>query len=286
MTRVDLEGTKIGLETSSILSLIEVAPGTLPLQNKIVNAASNGHVFVTDKESIEEALQQINKSYENAGAAIRKGKNRILERENITKEQLKVIFIKALAENKWGREAVLRWGDCLLQMDKDAEDFWKSLEKAIDDKHGKYLKILKAGSDEISIDSSGILPYWVSPNHKEDLLIKIKVINNKTSFQEFSEKLLYVLGGSWVKSKRDIVVEHNHNETKIKHNDIMDFYHVVSLFDVGVREIWTCDEDFIKCTKKLLESRPNRFHDIAEKVKIEVAKTPRKRDGSLNLSGS
>ena len=88
---------KIGLETSSIMPLLETTPRTLPLQRHIKETIDRYDVveFYTDLYSIKEATQQINTSFNNAIRSVEKAKI-VAERLNINDVQtLSIIFVKS-----------------------------------------------------------------------------------------------------------------------------------------------------------------------------------------------
>lgn len=250
----------IGLETSSLLPLIEITPRTLPLQLQLFDALDKGYEFVTDRYSVIEAQDQIKISYENAKTSLKKAKE-ISERDNIKDRiHLQIVFIKTLAENWYGREETLRWSDCLLNVDENTVNFWVSLENSLYKKREFYSQSLRDDVNELLIDSSTIMSYWVSPIHKKGPSIKIKVINNRISLQDFFNQLQPIVNTVY--------------KEKITINDIIDFYHLFSShYDRGVKEVWSCNQKFVKRHEKYLKNlSSNKFSEVFRNVKIKRIK--------------
>ncbi len=157
---IEKETKTIGLETSSLMPLIEITPRTLPLQINLSDALKKGYKFITDRYSVIEAQDQIKTSYENAKNSLIKAKE-ISERDSIKScKHCEVVFVKSLAENWYGREETLRWSDCLWDINENTDDFWGSLENSLNEKRGVYFQTLKDDADEILIESSRIMSYW------------------------------------------------------------------------------------------------------------------------------
>lgn len=254
-----LENKIIGLETSSIMPLLEITPQTLPLQNNLAEALKEGYKLVTDKESVIEAKEQIRKSYEHAKKLILKASKVSREQGFGDRKQLEILFIKMLTEPyRYGREEALRWSDCLLNVNKKSEDFWRSLKRALKNKRETYFNILKPDANEISIKSSRILPYWASPKYRKDLLVKIAVIGNTISFQRFQEELTPIV--KQFQGKR------------VSANDLKDFYHLISLYRDGRgNEILACDKDFVKKFERNADLLPRKFR-VFNNVEIKRIK--------------
>lgn len=257
---IEKEADVIGLETSSIMPLVEITPRTLPLQLHLLDAFRKGYKFVTDRYSVVEAQDQVKTSYENAKSSLMKAKE-ISGRDDITERRhLEITFIKALAENWYGRAETLRWSDCLLSIREDIEDFWSSLENSINKKREIYFQTLKNDVSEILIESSRIMSYWVSPSHSKDLSVKIKIIGNNSSLQDFFNELQPIVNNVY--------------KEKITINDVIDFYHLFSLYyDGGVKEIWSCNQNFVKKHEKYLKNlNSNKFSEVFRNVKIKRIK--------------
>jgi len=237
---------KIGIESSSIMPLIETTPRTLPLQENIKEVTNEHDVeFYTDLYSVKEAIQQINTSFTNAIQSIKKAKI-VAERQSINDaELLSIIFVKSLSENWYGREETLRWSDVVINNDiqksQNYEEFFKILKQLLDNKKEKYASMLKIKKDYLNIDSEGIQSYWITPQFITDLRIKIKVIPNKFSIEYFFQKLQSVINNAYM--------------GKLKVNDVVDIYHIHSLYhDACVPEVWSCNQQFVKRHKKYLKS--------------------------------
>src|SRR3989304_5828519 len=253
---IEKEAKTIGLETSSLMPLIEITPRTLPLQINLSDALKKGYKFITDRYSVIEAQDQIKTSYENAKNSLIKAKE-ISERDSIKGcKHCEVVFVKALAENWYGREETLRWSDCLLNINENTDDFWGSLENSLDEKRGVYFQTLKDDADEILIESSRIMSYWVRPAHGRELSIKIKIVNNKYSLQDFFSELQPIINTVY--------------REKVTINDVIDFYHLFSLYhDAGVAEVWSCNQNFVKRHEKYLENlNSNKFSEVFKNVRI------------------
>lgn len=165
----------IGLETSSIMPLLEITTRTLPFQQHIKKIVDRYDVeFYTDLYSVEEATQQINTSFNNAVRSIGKAKI-VAERLNIKDVQtLSIIFIKSLSENWYGREETLRWSDVVInnkfQKIQNSKEFFETLNQRIENKKQKYLAMLKIKKQRLDIianiyNPTGLLLYllktWV-----------------------------------------------------------------------------------------------------------------------------
>jgi hypothetical protein len=235
----------IGLETSSIMPLIEITPRTLPLQKKIKEFMEKYEVkFYTDLHSVKEATQQINTSFNNAIKSVEKALV-VAERLNINDPQyLTVIFIKCLSENWYGREETLRWSDVVindkLQQIQNYKEFFKTLKREIENKRQKYLSMLNVENKLLNIDCKNIQSYWITPSFIKDLHIKIKVITNKISIENFFQKIQSVMNTTYMGT--------------LKINDVVDIYHLYSLYnDSNIKEVWSCNQQFVKRHKKYLQ---------------------------------
>jgi len=257
---IEKEAKIIGLETSSLMPLMEITPRTLPLQNHLFDALDKGYKFVIDRYSVIEAQDQIKTSFENAKSSIIKAKE-VSERGNIkSRRQLEITFIKALAENWYGRAETLRWSDCLLNIGENIDDFWSSLENSLNKKRDIYFQTLKNDVNEILIESSRIMSYWVRPTHRKDLSLKITVLDNRYSLENFFNELQPIVNTVY--------------REKITINDVIDFYHLFSLYyDGGVKEVWSCNQNFVKRHEKYLKNlNSNKFSDVFRRVKIKRIK--------------
>jgi len=174
---------KIGLETSSIMPLLELTPRTFPLQREIKKAMRKNVKFVTDKYSVIEAKQQIIKSYESALRSLDKAKDIANRRRIQNKAELAIIFIKTLAENWYGREETLRWSDTTLGVSANGDEFFVELRDKIDKRKEDYLRILREDSDTLSIDASQMKSYWVSPEFEENLRIRSENNRKQNEFK-------------------------------------------------------------------------------------------------------
>jgi hypothetical protein len=247
----------IGLETSSIMPLAELTPRTRPLQDAISEVGDV--MFVTDRNSLEEAEEQIKKSYENALLSVDKTES-VIKREEITDaERVKLIFVKALAETYWGgREETLRWADAVLIREKvrGATEFIKILKTNLDAKFASYLNVFHAGPDKVWFRSSEIKAYWATPELRSDLDVQVRVIPNSKKHGELYELLQPLINSYY--------------EENITMNDIKDLYHLYSLYyGADVREVWSCNQRFVKIHAKYLSGIPNKeFSDMFKNTKI------------------
>ena len=250
---------KIGLETSSIIPLLELTPRTFPLQCEIKKAMRENVKFVTDKYSVIEAKQQIIKSYESALRSLDKTKD-IADRRRIqNKAELAIIFIKTLAENWYGREETLRWSDITLGVSANGDEFFVELRDKIDKRKEDYLRILREDSDTLSINASQMKSYWVSPEFEENLRVEVRIIENKMSLKEFFDMLQPTINKLY--------------REKITINDIVDLYHLFSLhYDGGIREIWSCNQQFVKKHEKYLKNLDNELGVLFKHTRIKRIK--------------
>jgi hypothetical protein len=239
------------------MPLVELTPRTRPLQDAIAEAGKV--IFVTDRNSVEEAVKQIKKSYENALASLDKTKT-VIKRERIKEPQrANLLFIKALAETFWGgREETLRWADVVLGPEKGrgVGDLTNNLKKNLDEKYEAYLRVLNPESDTVEIRASEIKPYWATPESRSGLDVAVRVEPNSKKQGELYELLQPLINSYY--------------EENIKMNDIEDLYHLYSLYyDAGVTEVWSCNQNFVRIHAKYLQDVPHKeFSDVFKKVKI------------------
>ncbi|MFH1476413.1 MAG: hypothetical protein ABIH24_02820 [Verrucomicrobiota bacterium] len=244
---------KIGLETSSIMPLLETTTRTLPLQQYVKKTTDRYNVeFITDSYSVTEATQQIIKSFDNAAGSIKKAKV-VAERLNIKDMQtLTILFVKSLSENWYGREETLRWSDVVINEKfkemQNSEGFFQLLNQQIENKKQNYLAMLQIKNKHLNINCKHIQSYWITPVFIKDLDLKIKVIPNGLSLEDFFGKL-------------QSAINFAHKET-FKINDIVDIYHLYSIYnDANVKEIWSCNQLFVKRHEKYLKT-VEEFKDL------------------------
>jgi len=250
---------QIGLETSSLMPLLEITPRTLPLQKNIADGVNNGYEFFLDRYSIIEAREQILTSYKNALKSLSLAKNLTI-RDNIKSiRQIVIVFIKTLAENWYGREETLRWSDVICDIERD-DNFFDEISEALNKKKDYYLNLLKEDNQKIFIRSSDIKSYWVSPSHIKELAFEIIIIKNRISVQEFFEKLQPIINSVY--------------KEKISLNDMIDFYHLYSLYyDGNINEIWSCNQNFVKRHERYLNNLDsNEFSEVFRLAKIRRIK--------------
>jgi hypothetical protein len=243
----------IGLETSSIMPLLETTTRTLPLQQHIKETINRYDVeFYTDLYSVKEATQQINTSFNNAVRSIGKAKI-VAERLNIKDMQtLSIIFVKSLSENWYGREETLRWSDAVIndkfQEIQNSEEFFKILNQQIENKKQKYLSMLKIKNQHLDINCEYIQSYWITPLFTKDLSLKIKTIPNNLSLEDFFKKLQSTVNAAYMGT--------------LKINDVVDIYHLYSLYNDGnIKEVWSCNQQFVKRHEKYLKT-VEEFKDL------------------------
>lgn len=256
----------IGLETSSIMPLLEISPRTLPLQQYIKEIIDRYDVeFYTDLYSVEEATQQINTSFNNAVRSIEKAKL-VANRLNIEDRQtLSIIFIKSLAENWYGREETLRWSDIIIndkfQKIQNSKEFFEALNQELENKKEKYLSLLKVENRYMEINCESIQSYWITPLFIKNVNIRIKVIPNKLSLEEFFKKLQSTVNAAYMGT--------------LKVNDVVDIYHLYSLYNNGnIREVWSCNQQFVKRHEKYLKT-VEEFKDLFDNRIIMIKRITR-----------
>lgn len=252
----------IGLETLSLMPLIELTPRTFPLQNSLSVAVENNTKFAIDRYSVTEARNQIQTSFDNALRSLAIAQQTI-ERDNISDiSQMQMIFIKALAENWYGREETLRWCDALLKIKESNEQktFLNALKDAITKKKEAYYEILRDNVSEITINADNMMSYWISPKCQKNFSISINIINNKELLQNFFAELQPILISVY--------------KEKVTMNDVIDFYHLYSLyFDGNIKEVWSCNQNFVKKHEKYLKAlNSDKFSRIFSEVKIRRIK--------------
>lgn len=252
---------KIGLETSSIMPLIEITPRTLPLQKRIKEIIKVHEVkFYTDLHSVKEATQQVNTSFDNAIKSVEKARV-VAEELNINDPlRLTIMFIKSLSENWYGREETLRWSDVIIddevQRVQHREEFFKTLNQRLEGKKEKYSSMLKIENNYLNIDCRDIQSYWITPQFINDLQIKIKVVPNRLSLEDFFQRLQSVINATYM--------------GKLKINDVIDIYHLYSLYyEAEIPEVWSCNQQFVKRHKKYLES-VDEFKDLFDSSIVTI----------------
>lgn len=259
---------KIGLESSSIMPLIEITPRTKPLQiniKKAINESNNKVEFFTDRYSLTEVRQQINKSFNNAIRSIEKSKilAEKIDLNNINR--LMICVVKCLSEDyNYGRHETLRWSDVLysgkISKYYNRNEFYETLNCEINKKKQKYLSLLPESQKTIYIDCKNIQPYWETPEYERDIKIKINIVNNEKSLEKFLEKFSKIM----LKELNDAYMK------KFKMNDVIDIYHLYSLFyDGGIKEIWSCNQKFVKEHEKYLKDI-NDFKSLFDKKVVTI----------------
>lgn len=239
----------IGLETSSIMPLLETTTRTLPLQREIKKALEDGAKFKTDRYSITESKQQILTSYENALRSFERAKQLAEKRGIQDQTKLTNIFIKALAENWYGREETLRWSDTSLKICSDGATFFSELESNLNKKKESYLQILIEDVSTLVIKASEIKSYWVSPEFETDLVVEVEVVENEKSLHNFFEMFQPIANSLY--------------REKVTINDGIDLYHLFSLYhDAKVREIWSCNQNFVKRHERYLKALDDEAFSI------------------------
>jgi len=239
----------IGLETSSIMPLVETTTRTLPLQREIKKALGNGVKFKTDKYSIIEAKQQILTSYESAIKSLVKAKEIAQNKRIKTCQELVIIFVKTLAENWYGREETLRWSDVSLGISSGGATFFSELERNLNKKKEGYLQVLQENNSTLAIRESEIKSYWVSPEFEAKLTVEVEVVENRKELYSFFE-LFQQIANSLYREKVTI-------------NDVIDLYHLFSLYHDGkVREIWSCNQNFVRRHEGYLKDLDDQLFSI------------------------
>ncbi|GEM_PF-2396965 len=252
---------KIGLETSSIMPLLETTTRTLPLQEQIKAIISKKKIeFFTDMYSVVEATQQINRSFENAKKSIIKAKNIAHLRNFRDVKTLTVVFIKALSENWYGREETLRWSDIVIKEEiqnaNSTEDFFDSLNRQLEKKKQVYSSMLKINDGFLNIDCTKIQSYWITPSFSEDLKLQIRVVDNEITLEAFFSILQSAINSAYM--------------GKFKINNVVDVYHLYSLYkDTGVREVWSCNQQFAKVHKEYLKTTDD-FKDLFDTSIVKI----------------
>jgi len=254
---------KVGIETSSIMPLLEITPRTLPLQQHIKQLVGKYAVrFYTDYYSVKEATQQINTSFKSAERSIEKAKD-IAERGKIMDAQtLSIIFVKSLAENWYGREETLRWSDVVICADfqkiMSPGDFFDALVRRIESKKQKYLSMLRVSDQCLDIDCKHIQSYWVTPSFTKELHIRIEVIPNKRSLEDFFRKLQSSMNTAYME--------------RLRINDVIDIYHLYSLYyDGHITEVLSCNQQFVKRHEKYLKV-VEEFKDLFDKKVVAITR--------------
>jgi len=239
----------IGLETSSIMPLVETTTRTLPLQREIKKALGNGVKFRTDRYSIIESKQQVLTSYENALKSLRKAEELAQSHGIKTRQELVIIFIKTLAENWYGREETLRWSDVNLGISSDGATFFSELERNLNKKKEDYLQVLREDISTLVIRASEIKSYWVSPGSETQLTVEVEIVENGKELHDFFE-LFQPIANSLYREKVTI-------------NDVIDLYHLFSLYHDGkLKQIWSCNQNFVRRHERYLRDLDDQLFSV------------------------
>lgn len=249
---------RIGLDSYSLMALIEVTPKTALLQNKIqaaLNDSAAGVEFVMDAESVQDARKKVLDSYERALKSLDKAA-RVAQKTNRTEiSDLLMLSVKCLGEHFAGSE-IFRWSDTLnVHLDKD--DFFAHVKHAIGIKKEAYLSALAITSGILTVKSEEIQPYWITESSLLPLNVHIQVIDNNTSWPDYLKGLEETLKKLMRLRKRP-----RKSVPKMK-----SIYHLHSLYDAGIDELWLCQQSFTNSYLKYLSTEPT-FAAIMKKVKL------------------
>ncbi len=250
---------RIGLDSSSLMALIEVTTKTALLQDKIqaaLNDSDQGVEFMTDAESVEDARQKVLESYERACDSLDKAA-RVTQKTNRTEmPDLLILSIKCLAEDFPGTE-VFRWSDTLKgHLDKD--DFFAHVKTSIGIKKEAYLSALATTDGMLTLRSDVIQPYRVIESELLPLTVHVKVIDNKTSWPDYLKEFEEMF--------KKIMRKNIPSRTSVR--KIRDIYHLHSLVDAQIDELWLCQGDFANRYLRYLRNK-SPLAEILKKVKLE-----------------
>ena len=226
---------QIGLETSSLMALVEVTSKTPLLQEQIQNALneSGGEVeLVTDAASVEEARQKVLLSYERALGNIDKAR-RVADQTNLTDiSELVILSIKCLNQNF--TDDIPRWSDTLTPyMGRSTpNEFFEGVKTSLEAKKEAYLSLLTAKNEKLKLASDKIQPYTVIEFGPLEFNLEVKVEPNNMAWPDF----LNFFEDLQKKSKRW--------PARKSISKIMDIYHLYSLYEAGINELWVCDSSF------------------------------------------
>lgn len=250
---------RIGLDRYSLMALIEVTSKTALLQNKIQTALNDSEVgveFVTDAESVQDARQKVLDSYERALKSLDKAARVAMKTNRTEISDLLILSVKCLAEHTLGGE-IFRWSDTL-NVDLDKDNFFAHVRHAVGIKKEAYLSTLAITDGMLTVESDTIQPYWITESSLLPLNVDIKVIENKTSWPDYLKELEELLKGLRRKRKAP-------RKSVFKMKNI---YHLHSLYDAGIDELWLCQQGFASGYLKYLSTEPT-FAEIVKKVKLE-----------------
>lgn len=249
---------RIGLDSASLMALIEVTSKTAILQEQIQAALNNsdgGVEFVTDAESVQDARQKVLESYERTLSSLDKAARVAQETNQTELPDLLILTIKCLAEYFPGTE-IFRWSDTLKGY-LGQEDFFAHVKTSIGIKKEAYLSALAITDDMLTLRSDAIQPYRITESELLSLNVQIKVIDNKTSWPDYLNEFEEMLKRLMRKRKPP------HKSI----DKIRDIYHLQSLYDAGIAELWLCQTRFGRRYVKFLRTQPT-FAEIFEKVKL------------------
>lgn len=153
--------------------------------------------------------------------------------------------MKSLSENWYGREETLRWSEVAsndkFRQIQNSKEFFEILNQELKNKKEKYLFLLKIKNQYLEINCDLIQSYWITPSFIKDLKLKIKVIPNDISLEDFFKKLQSTINAAYMGT--------------LKINDVVDIYHLYSLYkDGNIKEVWSCNQQFVKRHEKYLKT--------------------------------
>ncbi|MGB7533998.1 MAG: hypothetical protein WA977_13650 [Halobacteriota archaeon] len=230
---------RIGLETSSLMPLIVVAPFSnlvyerIWLENRVHKCE-----FVTASDCVVESIDVMLKYSKYPLEKIEQMRD-VSQPHEIT--PLSVQAIKHIAETRYNAKWIFFLTDVVAKIDQnyDRTEFCNQLTKAINEKFDSYRRMLTPVNDILTIDVTKILPYWGyhkidNSFLKEEKAIKV-IVRETISQEEYEEQYEPWITNFTSTLKKDLTI-----------NSKRDMYHYHILRSLGCDEIWVGNEKFNK----------------------------------------
>lgn len=266
---------RIGFDRYSLMALIEVTSKTALLQHKIQTAlhdSAAGVEFVMDVESVQDTRQKVLDSYERALNSLDKAARVAMKTNRTEISDLFILSVKCLAEHAPNGE-IFRWSDTL-NVHLDKHDFFAQVKHAIGIKKEAYLSTLSITDGMLTVKPDAIQPYWITESELLPLNVQINVVENNRSWPDYLKELEELL-------KR---LRRNRKPPRKSLLKMKNIYHLHSLYDAGIDELWLCQQGFATGYLKYLSSEPT-FAQIVKNVKLERLKPVRDMDERVKSDG-
>ena len=217
--------------------------------------------FVVDAASVDEARKKVLVSYQQVLDNIDKAR-RVADQTNVSEiPELVVLTIKCFGQSFTGN--LHRWGDALTAHINNStpDQFFEGIKKSVEVKKEAYLSLLTTKEDRLSLASDKILPYSIIESGALAFNLELKVVPNKMAWPDF---LAFF---------KDLQKKSHRLRTRKSKRRLMDIYHLYSLHEVGINELWVCNSSFAAGYLRDLNYVPP-FSDILKTLNfVRISKT-------------